>query len=139
MSRLLAESALLAMLAAAVAACRTGGESAGLPITGAWGGTHVGLVLDADGGTLAYDCASGSIDEPLRPDATGSFRAIGTHVAGHGGPEIEGRVPPRLPAQYFGTVRRERMTLRVRIPSTGVEIGPLTLRRGAEPILFRCL
>ena len=136
---MLKQRPLLTILAVAVAACRTGGESVGEPITGAWGGTHVGLVLKADGGTLEYDCASGSIDEPLRLDRAGAFTAIGTHVPGNGGPEIEGQQPPRLPAHYSGMVRRERMTLRVRIPSTGVEIGPLTLRRGAEPILFRCL
>ena len=137
---MLAKRLVLAILAATVA-CRTAvpGRFDGQPITGAWGGTHVGLVLGEDGGTLEYDCASGSIRGPLRLDASGSFAAIGTHVPRQGGPEIEGREPPRLPAEYSGTVRRERMTLRVRIPSTGVEIGPLTLRRGAEPILFHCL
>jgi hypothetical protein len=31
------------------------------------------------------------------------------------------------------------MTLTVSVPSTGVQIGPLTLRRDAQPMLMRCL
>ena len=121
-------------------ACQTTSAGNGrLPVTGSWGGTHVGLVLGPDGGRLEYDCASGTIDGPLRTDAGGRFTARGTHMPGHGGPEREGEVPSRLPANYAGEVRGNRMTLRVRMPSTGVEIGPLTLRRDVEPVIFRCL
>ena len=129
--------------ALAMAACETGSPSAAAagqrPLTGSWGGAHVSLVLRPDGGALEYDCASGSIDEPLRTDAGGRFTARGTHVPGQGGPEREGEVPPRLPALYSGAVSGAKMRLLVRIPSTGAEIGPLELRRDAEPILLRCL
>jgi hypothetical protein len=127
-------------LALMVIACQTASEGDGRgPVTGSWGGTHVGLVLGLDGGRLEYDCASGTIDGPLRTDSGGRFTARGMHVPGHGGPEREGDEPPRLPADYSGEVHGDRMILRVRMPSTGVEIGPLTLRRDVEPIIFRCL
>jgi hypothetical protein len=109
------------------------------PVTGAWGGVHVSLVLQESGGMLEYDCASGEIDGPLRTDSAGRFSAVGYHTPGQGGPEREGYVPPRQPATYSGRVQGDVMTLLVSIPSTGVQIGPLTLRRGAEPTIFRCL
>lgn len=128
----------LPIIFALVAACATMAAGPGEPVTGAWGGTHVGLELRADGGALEYDCASGTIG-PVRPDRSGRFAASGFHIPGTGGPEREGYVPPRLPTLYSGRVRGDRMTLNVRVVSTGVEIGPLTLRRAAEPIIFRCL
>ena len=109
------------------------------PLTGSWGGRHVGLTLAAEGGRLDYDCAAGTIDTPLNPGSDGRFFSRGTHSPGQGGPVRIGHEPPRLPATYEGRVRGDRMTLLVRVPSTGVELGPFALRRGVEPILMRCL
>ncbi len=111
---------------------------AGVPLTGRWGGDHVGLHLTPSGGTLDYDCAAGRIDGPVLPRADGTFQAAGTHTPGTGGPEREGVVPRSYAAQYDGSVRGDRMTLQVRV-ETGVLVGPFTLRRGAEPMLMRCL
>lgn len=131
------------IVAAAIAGCRTIGPppaaAAQREIGGSWGGSHVSLILTAQGGRLEYDCASGAILGPVRIDAGGNFTARGTHSPGQGGPEQEGERPPMLPAAYSGSVRGDRMTLLVRVPSRNIEIGPLTLRRGAEPVLFRCL
>ena len=130
-------------VAIALAACRTADSAPAATdrrdLGGSWGGNHVALTLTADGGTLDYDCASGSIDGPLRIDASGRFSARGTHSPGQGGPQRQGEEPPLLPADYSGEVSGDSMTLLVRVPSAGIEIGPLTLRRGAEPVLFRCL
>lgn len=114
-----------------------GVQPAGIPVTGAWGGTHVGLTLDVGGGRLDYDCASGTIG-PVVPGAGGAFTADGVHSPAAGGPEIEGQLRPSFPARYSGTVRGDRMTLQGRL-SNGVELGPFALRRGGEPIIFRCL
>lgn len=111
---------------------------AGVPLTGRWGGDHVGLTLDANGGTLDYDCAAGAIAGPLVPLGDGSFAAIGTHSPGHGGPEQVGEVHPDFAARYVGTVRGDRMTLTIKV-ANDVLIGPYSLRRGAEPMLMRCL
>ncbi len=97
------------------------------------------LVLTAEGGRLEYDCASGAILGRLTVDAGGNFTAHGTHSPGQGGPVREGDRPPMLPASYSGSVEGDRMTLFVRVPARDIEIGPLTLRRGADPVLFRCL
>lgn len=129
-------SALLVVLPA-LAGCATA-PPAGVPLTGRWGGNHVGLELTHGGGTLEYDCAAGRIDGPLVPRADGSFQARGTHTPGTGGPERVGIVPPSHAADYRGSVRGDRLILQVRV-ANGVLIGPLSLRRGAEPMLLRCL
>ena len=109
----------------------------GVPLTGEWGGTHVGLKLGATGGTLDYDCAAGTI-APVVPRADGRFEAEGLHTPGTGGPEREGEVRPSYRARYWGAVRGDRMSLQGRLEN-GVELGPFALERGAEPIIFRCL
>ena len=91
-----------------------------------------------DGGALEYDCASGEIAGPVVPDRAGRFVASGVHIPGHGGPDRIDYVPPRKRATYAGQVTGDRMVLTVRVED-GVLIGPLTLVRGAEPRVYRCL
>ncbi|MFP5328971.1 MAG: hypothetical protein ACLGHC_02370 [Alphaproteobacteria bacterium] len=110
---------------------------AGVPVTGQWGGPHIGLTLDASGGRIEYDCATGTIG-PVIPVAGGRFAADGTHTPEHGGPVREGEVLPTYRARFTGNVDGERMMLSGRVEN-GVELGPFTLRRGAEPGILRCL
>ncbi len=119
--------------------------SASPPVTGEWGGTHVGLSLKPNGGTLAYDCAAGTVIGPLMLDRDGTFIAEGTHTPGWGGPEIAeqnmpypGRARPTYHVDYSGKVRGNKMSLQGRLEN-GVLLGPFALRRGAEPIIFRCM
>ena len=109
------------------------------PVIGSWGGPHVGLVLDATGGRLDYDCSSGTINGPVIVNSIGEFHEKGTHTPGTGGPVRQDEVPPALPALYQGSVKGERMTLRVIVPSNGTVIGPLELMLGSAPVLMRCL
>lgn len=133
MGRIVLGFGLLAMASCASLALPAG------PLLGNWGGRHVGLELTADGGTLDYDCADGRITEPLMPGGDGRFQASGWHRPGHGGPAREGEVLPTWRARYSGSVRGDLLTLRVEVPGRGIVIGPYQLRRGAEPIIFRCL
>ena len=110
----------------------------GLPLTGRWGGTHIGLSLTETGGTVDYDCAAGAIDEPLVPDRDGRISAEGTYTPGIGGPERAGEVRPSYRARYTGRVGGDSLTMTVRVEN-GVLIGPYDLRRGVEPTLMRCL
>ena len=126
-----------AILLLGLAACASI-PPADVPLTGRWGGRHAGLELTPTGGTLDYDCAAGRIEGPVLPRRDGTFEAQGKHTPGIGGPERVGEVRPTYEALYGGTVRGDRMTLLVRVEN-GTLIGPLTLRRGVEPLLFRCL
>ena len=129
--------AAASLIAIALAACASVTPSGG-PLTGEWGGEHVGLKLTETGGTLDYDCAAGTIDEPLVVRRDGSFEASGTHTPALGGPERVGEVRPTYRARYTGAVRGQRMTLAARVEN-GVALSPFTLVRGAEPVIMRCL
>jgi len=126
-------------LAALLAGCATTTDQKVEPLTGSWGGTHAGLALDAAGGKLDYDCATGTIIGPVILDSLGEFHERGTHTPGAGGPVRQDQSEPALPALYHGGVKGERMTLRVIVPSNGTVIGPLELILGAAPVLTRCL
>ncbi len=107
-------------------------------LAGEWGGQHIGMVIGAEGARIEYDCAEGTIDEPIQPTRDGRFEADGTHTPGTGGPDRIGVSPPTYQAQFTGEVRGNRMHLRG-VVETGVVLGPFTLRRNAEPMLMRCL
>jgi hypothetical protein len=108
-------------------------------LIGEWGGEHIALTVTAAGATLEYDCASGAIDEPLKPDASGRFEARGTFTPGKGGPIVEGEEPVRYPALHQGTTDGDAMTLRVARLDTGESVGTFFLALGAPARVFRCL
>lgn len=110
----------------------------GVALSGEWSGEHASLSFTSGGGRIEYDCAQGTLDAPLVPDASGVFSVAGRHVPGHGGPvRIEDQPPASQPALYRGTVSGDRMQLRVSVG--GQQIGSYVLQRGANPQLFRCL
>lgn len=108
------------------------------PVTGQWGGLHIGMNLTGAGSSIEYDCASGSLSEPIVPGSDGSFQVRGTHTPGHGGPAIEGKILPVYRVRFTGNVRGDRMTMTGRV-ETGVLLGPFALRRGAATGILRCL
>ncbi len=112
--------------------------AAGVPVTGEWGGQQVRLSLTSAGGTLEYDCAAVTMTGPLMVHRDGNFTTEGTHSPGSGGPGIEGRAVPSYRVHYSGNVRGNTITLQGRVEN-GVLLGPFELRRGAEPMIFRCL
>ena len=131
------KSVLLALVL--LSACQAEPLQTDAPLTGSWGGPSIALQFEGSDGKLEYDCASGSIDGPVRPDHDGKFKAHGTHVPQHGGPTVEGQDPNVLPADYWGQVRGDQLTLSVRVPSLQLTLGPFSLRRRASARLMRCL
>ena len=127
------------ILTALLAGCATSADEKIEPLAGSWGGRHVGLTFDAAGGKLEYDCAAGEMYGPVLLNELGEFHEKGTHTPGNGGPVRQDEVPPVFPALYHGSVKGDRMTLRVIVPSNGTVIGPLELMLGAAPVLMRCL
>lgn len=121
-----------------LAACAPGSLiGTGEPVTGDWGGDHIALSLTSAGGSVEYDCAHGGLFEPIRPDARGVFEAAGVHVREHGGPVREDERPDSIPALYTGTVRGNRMT--VRVFAAADTLGPYQLERGTVPRVLKCL
>jgi hypothetical protein len=108
-------------------------------IIGDWGGEHVQLELEEEGGTLEYDCAHGTIDPGWTIDDEGKFAGTGEHVIEHGGPVQEGEVLPARPATYDGTVDGDDMTLTVTLSDSAQIVGTYQLQRGSEGQIYRCL
>ena len=127
---------LLLLLLGASANCR--GSLTGPVNPGDWGGEHIGLVVAANGATIEYDCASGTIDEPLVA-SDGLFSAAGTHTRGHGGPIRQDEVQDKHPARYDGRVDGETMTLDVTLTDSGEKLGRYTLVRGRSARVIKCL
>ena len=105
---------------------------------GTWGGDHIGIIVSDSSATLEYDCAHGTIDEPLITDDNGEFEVTGIHVMEHGGPIRIDEVPIEYPALYKGKIEENLMTLTVTRSDTGEEIGTFTLTRGETPNIYKC-
>ena len=114
-------------------------SSAAGPLVDSWGGRGIALTLDAGGGRLEYDCAAGTIDGPLVPDAGGRFAVGGTHTPGLGGPARVDSPPASFSARYTGIVRGREMQLEIAVPARALNLGPFMLRRGEQAVLLRCL
>ena len=116
-------------------------------LEGTWGGEHIGIVVDPSLSSTAalveFDCATGRIDWPFTLGADGRFDATGVYIQGHGGPVREGDPQPQdvHPARYSGTVRGEVMSLDVMRLDDPTAHAPqhYTLRKGANPHVFKCL
>ena len=133
-------------LVAAVAAlggCSTIGPDAGR-IFGVWGGPHAGLSFQGGLADATFDCASGTVDDPVLPAKDGSFSVKGTYRTGTPGPIEVGEFFKSQGAVYAGHVAAPAakgaprvMTLNVALED-GTNLGPFTLNEGAPPQLTRC-
>jgi hypothetical protein len=145
-SRLLNGAAPVACLLAATltvaAACGEDGLTGSSPdevAQGTWGGEHIALTVTPSGATIEFDCARGTIDEPMKVDNRRRFQVRGTFVLGEGGPATIGRKPESRPARYSGSVNARKMALNVRLTDRDESVGDFNLVFGQSPRLYRCL
>lgn len=106
---------------------------------GMWGGAHLGMDIIENGARLDYDCANGTIDEPIILDQDGKFDVKGLLVKEHGGPIRIGEQTDGEPARYTGQVRGDTLTLTVVLTKTNETIGTFTLTRGKAARLTKCM
>jgi hypothetical protein len=128
--------ALVAIAFVLLAGCTALGQGP-TTLAGQWGGKGISLMLEGGLGHLEYDCASGTIDQPI-PSADGPFTVEGTHRTGQGGPVRVGQIFRSQRATYTGTHLKDELTLNVKLED-GETLGPFTLTRGAPGQLNRCL
>ena len=102
-----------------------------------WGGDHAQIELTGRGGKTEFDCAHGTIDEPLSAGANGAFSVKGTLTPERGGP-VQGEDAPALKATYSGTIKDDAMTLRVTVAGQEAPIGTFELTRGRSGNLRKC-
>lgn len=106
--------------------------------TGMWGGEHIRMSVGANGAKIEYDCAHGTIDQPIRIDRNGRFDVRGTHTREAGGPVRIDNPPRGQAARYVGRISGTRMTLSVSLVGSGQAVGTFSLDFGAEPRIFKC-
>jgi hypothetical protein len=106
---------------------------------GTWGGDHIRLDVTAAGATTEYDCAHGTIDEPLALDRDGRFSVIGTHTIEHGGPVRIDEPQNRHPARYDGQVSGDTMQISVTVTDMQQTVGAFTVKLSAASRLLKCL
>ena len=103
-----------------------------------WGGEHVAMQMTAQGATMEFDCAHGTIVQPVKPDAKGAFTLTGTYTQEHGGPVFKSNPPRDVPAVYKGTMHGEHMTLEIVLNGGDQRLPQLSLTRGATGHLTKC-
>jgi len=110
-----------------------------IDLAGTWGGEHISLTVLDSTANLEFDCAHGTIDEPIFVDTEGNFEVTGIYVIEHGGPIRIDETLEKYPSLYKGRIEGEKMTLILILKDTETEIDTFWLTRGAEPIIYKCL
>jgi hypothetical protein len=105
---------------------------------GVWGGDHIRLQVSDDGATVEYDCAHGTLAQPLALNAQGQFSVTGTHTNEGHGPIRVGREPSGQAASYTGSLQGPTMTLTVTLTDKQQPLGTFTLTQGSEGRLWKC-
>ena len=106
-------------------------------LSGVWGGEHVTLELQNEGGRIEFDCAHGGITQAIIPRSDGTFSVTGTFTREFGHPAA-GETDDARPARYSGTVSGARMELTITVD--GEEFPDrFELQKDQEGRLFKCL
>jgi hypothetical protein len=100
-------------------------------IEGTWGAEGVILELDELGGTIGFWCADGTVDEPVTLGGDNDFAVHGEMLIGPV-PRVTDAV------EYRGTVRNDRMDLRIVLVDLGEVFGDYELTRGFQPVIQHC-
>ena len=113
-------------------------------VFGIWGGPHAGLDFIGGLAEAQFDCASGTIDDPVYPTPDGLFSVKGTYRTGASGPVKVGQYFKSQGAKYVGQIAKSTekdgprvLTLTVALED-GTSVGPFKLSEGAPPQLTRC-
>jgi hypothetical protein len=104
---------------------------------GVWGGQHVSMRVTAQGATLEFDCAHGTMLEPIEVNAQGKFAVRGTYTPERGGPVHRDDPSNDLPATYKGSIEGDTMWLEIVLADKGPP-GLFTLTRGKAGKLVKC-
>ena len=129
---------LWALAAATLGVSAPGGEPKRVS-AGEWGAVGIAMEVTESGARIEYDCAHGTIDQPLVLDADGRFDVKGHHFREHGGPVREGEESRGEPVRYVGQVTGDSMTLTVKPEGSDSPIGNHQLVRGKMGRIHKCL
>ena len=105
---------------------------------GVWGGDHIRLQVTDKGAEIEYDCAHGTIDQPVVVNHAGRFDLKGKHIVESHGPILRDQAPAGRSAHYTGKITGETMTLIVTLTDKSEMVGTFTLTRGSEGNVMKC-
>jgi hypothetical protein len=108
-----------------------------LPV-GVWGGRHINAEVTDKGATFEFDCASGSIDQPIVLDAKGAFQLEGSFAPEHPGPVQRDQAGQSRRVRYAGKMIGEELTLTMTALDNKEDLGAFTLTHGNEGRLTKC-
>lgn len=107
-------------------------------LNGEWGGQGISMEVTDTGATLGFDCATGSITEPIVPDGAGRFSVKGLFARQHPGPTREDDNNEGQPANYSGLIEGENLTLTITLTRNAEKVGTFTLGHGRPGRIRRC-
>jgi len=105
---------------------------------GEWGGEHISFDVTDGGGSIEFDCASGTIDRPITLDSEGKFDVEGKYITEHAGPVRDDEEGNGRTARYLGRVQEKVLTLTVTLKETDATIGTFTLTQGSHGRVMKC-
>jgi hypothetical protein len=108
-------------------------------LSGTWGGDRMNLVMNAKGGDIRMDCATGTIKGKIILDAKGRFTARGTFDQERGGPiRAEDFAAKGKPAVFRGQMVGDALKLSI-TASGSTDSQNYVLHQGHSEKLVRCL
>ena len=114
-------------------------QQEGRMIKGTWGGNHISMEVTEEGAQVEFDCAHGTVSEPLRVDNQGKFRASGTHFRESAGPQRADSEDKGVPVVYSGTTDGKTATFTITNSATDEVIGTFSLTLGKRSRIHKCL
>ena len=102
---------------------------------GSWGGEHVALDVTSTGARVEFDCAHGTLTQPLTLDSNGQFGVAGTFTR-EGGPTPG--IEPAVPATYSGRLQGTILRLTVTLSGSNQPLDTFTLAQGRTPTITKC-
>lgn len=127
--------AVTGSLLTVVSATNAGAAPAALQ--GQWAGDRLQLVIDAQGGRVESDCASGRFVGPVTASVDGKFNAQGSFENHQPGPQRADATAQAL-ASYSGELQDGVLKLSI-TPAGASAPQVYTLKSGARIKLLRCL
>jgi hypothetical protein len=105
---------------------------------GVWGGQHIRAEVTDSGADIEFDCAHGTIDQPIVLDGKGSFDVKGKFNTEHPGPVRKDEESNDRLARYVGHVKDQELTLTITDAGTKETIGSFTLTHGSDGRIRKC-
>jgi hypothetical protein len=102
-----------------------------------WGTEHLELEVTAEGATLDFDCATGTIASPIAVNAQGNFRVKGTFTRERPGPVMRDSNPASA-AIYSGSIKGDTMHLTIIAGAQNENVGDYVLVRGKPGRVMKC-